>query len=42
MQCLVKVPCKQDVFSIIRIQPGGKDWEGLAAFTEGRLEAEAA
>lgn len=42
MQCLEKVPCKQDVFSIIRIQPGGKDWEGLAAFTEGRLEAEAA
>ena len=42
IHCLMKVPCKQDVFSIISIQPGRKDWEGLAALAEGRLEAEAA
>ena len=36
------VPCKQDVVSVIGVQPRREDWEGLAALTEGRLEAEAA
>lgn len=36
------LPCKEDVVSIISVQPRGVDWEGLAAFTEGCLEAELA